>query len=108
MKVEFQEKIIELVADPELKVKFLGVVFESIGCNQELDKNIQIYGWNKAFFIAFLSSYVIEKAFSSVINILNKRSNLDISKGGDLRLYLTELQPNIELLANSHQAHPSH
>ena len=59
-------------------------------------------------FIAFPSSYVVEKGKSSVINILNKRSNLDISKGGDLRLYLTELQPNIELLANSHQAHRSH
>ena len=59
-------------------------------------------------FIAFPSSYVVEKAFSSVINVLNKRSNLDISKGGDLRLYLTELKPNIEKLASSHQAHPSH
>ena len=29
MKVEFQEKFIELVADPELKVKFLRVGFES-------------------------------------------------------------------------------
>ena len=46
--------------------------------------------------------------FSSVINILSKISNLDISEGGDLRLHLSDLDPNIELLANSHQAHPSH
>ena len=48
------------------------------------------------------------KAFSSVINILSKRSNLDVCKGGDLRLFLTDLEPDIETLAISHQAHPSH
>ena len=62
----------------------------------------------RLLFIAFPSSYVVEKAFSSVINILSKRSNLDICKGGDLRLYLTDLEPDIEKLASSHTAHPSH
>ena len=56
-------------------------------------------------FIAFPSSYVVEKAFSSVINILSKIYNLDICKGGDLRLYLTDLEPDIEKLASSLEAH---
>ena len=60
----------------------------------------------RLLFIAFFSSYVVEKAFSSVINILSKIYNLDICKGGDLKLYLTDLEPDIEKLASSHQAHP--
>ncbi len=61
-----------------------------------------IWGEISLLLIAFPSSYVVEKAFSSVINVLNKRSNLDISKGGDLRLYLTELKPNTEMLARDY------
>ena len=36
-----------------------------------------------------------------------KKSNLDIFKGGDLRLYLT-LEADIENLARSHEAYPSY
>ena len=60
------------------------------------------------FFIGFPFSYDVKKAFSSVINILSKRSNLDISKGGTLRLFLTDLELDIKKLATSHEAHPSH
>ena len=59
-------------------------------------------------FIAFPGRYVVKKAFSSVIKILGKRSNLDISKGGTLRLFLTDLELDIKKLAISHEAHPSH
>ena len=66
--------------------------------------------WEKIrlLFIAFLTSYVVEKAFSSIINIMSKLSNLDICKGGDLRFFLTDLEPDIEKLTNCHKAHSSH
>ena len=109
VKVELQEKFIELVADPELKLKFLRFGYERFWLQEKVRQQYpDIWEEISRLFIAFPSSYVVEKAFSSVINVLNKRSNLDISKGGDLRLYLTELKPNIEMLASSHQAHPSH
>ena len=109
VKVELQENFIELIADPELKVKFLRFGYESFWLQEKVRQQYpDIWEEISLLFIAFPSSYVVEKAFSSVINVLNKRSNLDISKGGDLRLYLTELKPNIEKLASSHQAHPSH
>ena len=59
-------------------------------------------------FIAFHSNYIIERTFSSVINFLSKRSSLYIFKGGVLKLYLTCLELDIEKLASSHEAHPSH
>ena len=62
----------------------------------------------RLLFRAFPSSYVVEKVFSSVINTLSKRSNLDIYKSCNLWLFLAGLEPEIEKLAISHEAHPLH
>ena len=61
------------------------------------------------FFIAFPTSYLVERGFSAVAQILGKqRQKLDITERGDLRLFLPNIQPDIEKLISSHQAHPSH
>ena len=81
----------DLQTDLELKVSSSKERYESFWTQQKLRQKYPII-WEefRLLFIAFPSSYVVEKAFSSVINILSKRSNLDIYKGGDLRLYFTD------------------
>lgn len=59
--------------------------------------------------MAFPSSYLVEKGFSAVMHILRKsRNRLQISQRGDLRLYLTKLEPNITKLVQSREAQGSH
>ena len=63
----------------------------------------------KLFFIAFPTTYMAERSFSVVTQLLSKQRNrLQITKRGDLRLILSNMEPNIKALANKHQIHPSH
>ena len=67
--------------------------------------------WNevKLFFIAFPSSYLVEKGFSAVNNILTKnRNRMDVVKRGDLRLFLSNMEPNIPKLVAEHQPQAAH
>ena len=55
VKVEFQKKIIELVADPELKVKFLRVGFESFWLQPRIRQQYpNIWDEIKLFLLHFL------------------------------------------------------
>ena len=107
--VDLQETFSDFQFDLELIINFPNERYEIFWTQQKLRQNYSTI-WDKIrlLFIAFLSSYVVKKAFSPVINILSKRSSLEICKGGDLRLFLTELEPDIEKLAISHEYHPSH
>ena len=61
------------------------------------------------FLLAFPSSYMVEAGFSHANAVLTKQGNrLSLEERGDLRLKLTNLQPNISILVEAHQAHPSH
>ena len=67
--------------------------------------------WNKVklYFIAFTTSYVVEKGFSAVCQVLCKQRNtLAVTNRGDLRLFLIALKSETGKLVSSHQAHPSH
>ena len=60
-------------------------------------------------FVAYPSSYLVEKGFSAVITLLTKQRNrLEISIKCDLRLLLTQLVPDIIKLAKSYQSQGSH
>jgi len=64
--------------------------------------------WNtaKIYFNAFPTSYLVEKGFSAVVFLLSKQRNRrSICERGDLRLLLSELQPDVEKLISLHQAH---
>jgi hypothetical protein len=68
-----------------------------------------LWAASKKFFIAFPSSYLAERGFSVVGNLLTKKRNtLSIMERGDLRLLMTNIAPNIEKLVPLHQAQPSH
>ena len=63
----------------------------------------------KILLIAFPTSYLVEKGFSSVSQLLGKqRLWLDIVNHGDLRLNLTNIQPDLEKIVSHHQVHPAH
>jgi len=61
------------------------------------------------FLLAFPSSYMVEAGFSHVDAILSKQRNrLNLEERGDLRLKLTNIQPDVHVTVRAHQAHPSH
>ena len=69
----------------------------------------QAYAAVEPFLLAFPSSYMVEAGFSHANAVLTKQRNrLKLEERGDLRLKLTNLQPNINDLAETHQSHPSH
>ena len=57
--------------------------------------------------IQFSTTHLCEKAFSSVTVIKNRyRSRLEIEAA--LRLAVTSLEPNLNILMSNRQQHPSH
>ncbi|KFD47093.1 hypothetical protein M513_12003 [Trichuris suis] len=60
-------------------------------------------------FVAFQSSYLAERGFSAVTDLLSKKRNrLQMVKRGDLRIMLTNISPNVKKLVSLHRTHPSH
>ena len=67
--------------------------------------------WDKVkmLLIAFPSSYLVERGFSAVSQLLGKqRLKMDIVDRGDLRMNLTNIEPDLEKIVSRHQAHPAH
>ena len=64
----------------------------------------------KLLTLAFPTSYLVEKGFSTVVQLLTKQRNrLNKPQGGDLRLLLTNMVPDvISLIQNNHTMHSSH
>lgn len=68
-----------------------------------------LWTYVKNILIAFPSSYLVKRGFSTVTDLITKKRNrLDIVTRGDLRLTLTNIEPNIKKLAKNHQVQPSH
>ena len=97
-----EQKLITLKSDLELKPKFK-ISYISF-CLQNKIKERYPHVWDrvKLFLIAFPRSYLVERAFSAVITLLNsKRNRLETINRGDLR-------PDIDELITKQQHHPSH
>lgn len=107
--VILQEELIGISTNEELKVQFRNG-YQQFWLQKDIPLTYPVL-WNIArkFLIAFPSSYLVERGFSAVANLLTKaRNRLDITDRGDLRLNLTKLMPNVENLLLKHQVHPSH
>ena len=77
--VDLQQTFSDVQTDIELKVNFTKERYEIFWTQQKLRQKYPIILEEfRLLFIAFPSSYVVEKALSSVINILSKIYNLDI------------------------------
>ncbi|CAH1098941.1 unnamed protein product, partial [Psylliodes chrysocephalus] len=105
--VILQEELLELSTNEELKVTFKRG-YQKFWLRAEIpEKYPGLWGIVQKLLIAFPSSYLVEKRFSFVTNLLTKkRSKLNITKRGDLRLFLTKLKSNIDNLLSIHQVHP--
>ena len=104
-----EEKLISLQNDIELKPK-LSNSYQDFWLQKAVRERYPAV-WNKVklYFIAFPTSYLVEKGFSAVSQLLCKQRNrLAVTLRGDLRLFLTALKPETDRLVSSHQAHPSH
>ncbi|XP_003382000.1 conserved hypothetical protein [Trichinella spiralis] len=89
IEMELEEELIDLQTNEELKPKFKNHSFW-------LQKQIS-------------DLCPIERGFSVVTDFQTKKSNrLQIDKRGNLRLFLTNTEPNVDRLVAMHQPHPSH
>lgn len=103
---EFTEMAVDLGASALFKRKGLREFWIN---ENNVAKYPQLCAVFKPFLLAFPSSYMVEAGFSHVNAVLTKqRSRLNLEERGDPRLKLSNLQPNISVLVEAHQAHPSH
>ena len=62
----------------------------------------------KIYFIAFSASHLVERSFCEVALLLSKQRNrLKITERGNLRLLLSEFQPDLEKVVSLHQRCPT-
>jgi hypothetical protein len=92
-----QEEFIELPTDEEFKFKLKNGYQEFWFQRQIPILYPALWAASKNFFVAFSLSYLAERGFSVVSNLLTKkRSRLSIVERGDLRFLMTNMAPNIE------------
>lgn len=108
--INLQDELAELISDLEAKTLLENLTISKFWTNINImQKYVKLYEVAMPFMLAFPSSYMVEAGFSHVNSILTKyRNKLNVEFRGDLRLKLTNLEPNITNLAKKHQAHPSH
>ena len=104
-----EEELISLRNDIELKPK-LSNSYQNFWLQKAVRERYPAV-WNKVklYFMAFPTSYLVEKRFSAVCQLLCKQKNrLAITDRDDLRIFLNALKPETDKLVSSHRAHPSH
>ena len=117
--VKFENRSVEPECEYELAELSMDIaakfVFESRSLSDfwynvnTRDKYPKLAAAAEPFLLTFPSSYMVEAGFSHVNAILSKQRNrLNLEEWGDLRLKLTNIQPNVNALVRAHQAHPSH
>ncbi|KRY39724.1 SCAN domain-containing protein 3 [Trichinella spiralis] len=107
--MQLEEELIDLQTNEELKPKFKNG-YHSIWLQKQIsDLYPGLWRMARKFLLTFLSSYLVEHDFSVVTDFLTKKRNrLQIDKRGDLRLFLTNIEPSVDRLVAMHQPHPSH
>nr|CAD7427082.1 unnamed protein product [Timema monikensis] len=103
-----QTEFLDLKYDCEVKIIFKQSSYELVWVKL-IDTYPQLWGKTEPLLISFPSAYLVEKGFSSVVQLLTKQRNkLDICLKGDLLLNLTNIKPDIQPLTEIHQAQGSH
>ena len=103
-----QTEFLDLKYDCEAKIIFKQGSYELAWVNL-IDTYPQLWGKTEPLRISFPSTCLVEKGFSSVVQLLTKQRNkLDICLKGDLRLNLPNIKPDIQALTEIHQAQGSH
>jgi len=105
-----EDELVDMCVDLEAKSLFRSKSLSDYWSNgNTATKYPKLSATVEPFLLAFPSSYMVEAGFSHANAVLTKQRNrLNLEERGDLRLKLTNLQPNINALADAHQTHPSH
>ncbi|XP_025421086.1 protein FAM200A-like [Sipha flava] len=99
----------ELTTNEEIKFKFKNSYQEFWLQKPIMELYPSLWSIVQRFLIAFPSSYLYERGLSAVATLLTKKRNqLLVTERGDLRLFLSKFEPDINKLVNAHQVHPSH
>jgi len=108
--INIQDELAELLSDLEAKTLNKNLTIHKFWTNINIkEKYVKLYDMAEPFMLAFPSSYMVEVGFSHVNSIFTKnRNKFNVELRGDLRLKLTNFEPNIGNLSKKHQAHPSH
>ncbi|KRY23859.1 SCAN domain-containing protein 3 [Trichinella patagoniensis] len=95
IEMELKKGLIDLQTNEELKPKFKNGHHSLWLQKQVSDLYPGLWRMIRKFPLAFPSSYLVERGFSVVTDFLTKKRNrLQIDKRGDLRLFLTNIEPN--------------
>lgn len=107
---DLEDELVEMSVDLEAKVLFKRGNISGYWRNINIaTKYPKLRAAAEPFLLAFPTSYMVEAGFSHANTILTKQRNrLNLENRGDLRLKLTNFQPNINSLAAAHQPQPSH
>ncbi|KFD58936.1 hypothetical protein M513_00099 [Trichuris suis] len=99
-----EEELIELQTNEELKATFKGD-YQAFWMQRKVGGLYpRLSDIARKLLIAFPSSYLVERGFSVVTDLLRKKRNrLQIAKRGDLRLRLTNMKPDIPKLISLRQ-----
>ena len=93
-------------------VKMVSLYLQEVLMDMQSDcEEMTIPGRNKFTHLWKVAILLVERGFSSVVQLLTKQRNrLDISQSGELRLLLTDTIPDVKkIIDKPHaQAHPSH
>ncbi|XP_029654328.1 SCAN domain-containing protein 3-like [Octopus sinensis] len=107
----YQLELIVLKNDWELKQTLKQKSCQDFWLQADIPDKYHVL-WEKAklFFIAFPTSYLAERSFSVVSQLVTKsRNRLDVAERGDLRLRLKNIKPSVEELVSKFiQRHCSH
>jgi len=105
-----EEEFIDMTVDLETRALFSRKGLREFCINENnVTKYPSFLQYSEPFLLAFPNSYMVEAGFSHANALLTKEwTRLNVEERGDLRLKLTNLQPNIRVLVESHRPHPSH
>ncbi|XP_040582182.1 SCAN domain-containing protein 3-like [Lepeophtheirus salmonis] len=98
---EVEEELVSIKNDIELSPKFK-ISYQDFWLQKKITDLYPVL-WNKVkiYLIVFLTSYLVERAFSVVTMLLSiQRNKLRITERGDLRLLLSEFQPDVDKLTS--------
>ena len=98
-----------MISKFELKPKFR-ISYQSFWLQSKIKVKYPQVGSGKILFYC-LSQLILSRAcvqFVVTVLLNNRRNRLDFVRRGDLRLFLTKMEPDIKELMKFHQAHSSH
>lgn len=104
--MEEKESLIELSCDGTLKAEYNNFELNEFWLRRRTEYGMLSVKAVK-FLIPFTTTYLCESGFSAMLHIKNKyRTKLNFEP--DLRLKLSSIEPNLELLVSNIQAQRSH